>query len=347
MLSERGTSQYTRINMPPDEKHGGEHRNCMVCHTPFRYQERYKDIERAHGLYNLLICPKCRFGKTDPSPTDKHLSDLYSSRIYRDHGSRFMPLVERSIRVFRKFRQKRIERFARKGRILDIGCGRGEFLSFLKERGWEAIGLELNEETSWHARNVFGLDIRTGSLVNAQFEDIYFDVITLWHVLEHLPDPVQTIKDCRRILKPGGLLVIAAPNFDSLQARISGRYWFHLDLPHHVSHFTDKNLDLFLQKFLFRIIKVKQFSLEFNPFGYLQSFLNMCHIEYNLLYTMLKSKVLRDTLSSNMQRSRLFAHLCITVLLLPLFIPLSLGLSLVESLLGRGGTIEIYSLKEG
>jgi SAM-dependent methyltransferase len=217
----------------------------------------------------------------------------------------------------------------------------------MKERGWEAIGLELNEETAWNARNVFGLDIRTGSLEDAQFEDSFFDVITLWHVLEHLPDPVQTIEECRRILKPGGLFVIALPNFDSLQARLSGKYWFHLDIPNHLYHFTNKNLDMFLKKFLFKICKVKQFSLEFNPFGYLQSLLNMCHIEYNLLYTMLMSKALRNTLYSDMRRSRLYAHLSITILLLPLYAPLSLGFSLIESFLGRGGTVEIYALKEG
>jgi 2-polyprenyl-3-methyl-5-hydroxy-6-metoxy-1,4-benzoquinol methylase len=312
-----------------------------------RYHEKYKDIKRTHGVYNLLMCPKCRLAKTDPFPKDSFMKELYSSRKYRDKGSRFIPLAETGIRFFRKFRQKRIERFIRKGRILDIGCGRGEFLSLLKERGWEAIGLELNEETASNARKAFGLEIRTGSLVDAQFEDNFFDVITLWHVLEHLPDPVQTMDECRRILKPGGLLVIALPHFDSLQARISGKYWFHLDLPYHLFHFMDKNMELFLRKFSLRVMKAKQFSFEFNPFGYLQSLLNMCHIEYNLLYTMLHSKALRDKLYSDMKRSRLYAHLFVTIVLLPLYAPLSLGFSLIESFLGRGGTIELYALKEG
>ena len=333
--------------MLPNEQHRGKQRDCIVCHTPMRYHEKYKDIKRVHGGYSLLMCPKCQLAKTDPFPENSSMKELYSSRTYRDQGSRFIPLAEMGIRFFRKFRQKRIERFILKGRILDIGCGRGEFLSLMKERGWEAIGLELNEETAWNARKVFGLEIRTGSLMDAQFEDNFFDVITLWHVLEHLPDPVQTIEECRRILKPGGLFVIAFPHFDSLQARISGKYWFHLDLPYHLFHFTDKNLESFLRKFSLRVMKAKQFSFEFNPFGYLQSLLNMCHIEYNLLYTILHSKALRKTLYSDMRGSRLYTHLFITIALLPLYAPLSLGFSLIESFLGRGGTIEIYAVKEG
>ena len=235
--------------MPPYEQHKVNQRDCIVCHTPMRYDEKYKDIKRAKGLYNLLVCPKCRLGKTDPFPEVSSTKELYSSKIYRDRGARFIPLVETGVRFFRIFRQKRIERFIRKGRILDIGCGRGEFLSLMRERGWEAIGLELNEETARDARNVFGLEVKTGNLVDAQFKESFFDVITMWHVLEHLPDPVQTIDECRRILKPGGLLVIALPHFDSLQAKISGKYWFHLDLPYHLFHFNEKNLELFLRTF--------------------------------------------------------------------------------------------------
>jgi len=333
--------------MLPYKHHPGEQSSCILCNSSMRYQRKFKDLEIENGFYNLLICPKCRLGKTDPFPEEKHMKELYSSTIYRDHESRFIHLGEKGIRIFRKFRQKRIERIVQKGRILDIGCGRGVFLSLMKESGWEAFGLELNEETAWYARNVLGLDVRTDSLVDAQFDDTFFDVITLWHVLEHLPDPLLTIEECRRILKPGGLLIIAIPNFDSLQAIISGKHWFHLDLPYHLYHFTHKNLDLFLRKFSLRIIKVKQFSLEFNPFGYLQSFLNMSHIKYNFLYTMLKSRSLRKALSPDMKRYSLYIHLYITILLLPLFIPLSFGLSLIESFIGRGGTIEVYALKEG
>jgi SAM-dependent methyltransferase len=286
-------------------------------------------------------------GRTDPFPGDTLIKELYSSKKYRDHGSKFISPAERALRFFRRFRQKRIEQFVKKGRILDIGCGRGEFLSLMKNRGWEAIGLELNEETAWNARNAFGLEIWTDSLADARFEDNSFDVITLWHVLEHLPNPVLTIEECRRILKPSGLIVIALPHFGSLQARISGKYWFHLDLPYHLFHFTDKNLELLLRKFSLRVQKTLQFSLEFNPFGFLQSLLNMCHIEHNLLYTVLHSKTLRNMAYPDKSRGRLYTHLFITIVLLPLFVPLSLGFSLTESFLGRGGTIELYALKEG
>lgn len=332
--------------MQPSEYLPEDKRPCIICKSSKKYQSLFKDLERKNSLYNLLICPQCRLGKTDPFPEERKMKELYSSIMYRDHESRFIPLGEKGIWLFRRFRRKRIERIVRKGRILDIGCGRGLFLSIMKESGWETFGLELNEETAWYARNALGLNIKTDSLVDAHFDDRFFDVITLWHVLEHLPDPVLTIEECRRILKPGGLLVIAIPNFDSLQARISGRYWFHLDIPYHLYHFNNKNLDLFLRKFSFKIIKCKQFSFEFNPFGYLQSFLNMSHIEYNLLYNLLKSQSLRDALSRNLQKNRFYLHLCMTGLLIPFFAPFSLVFSILEALLRKGGTIEVYALKE-
>ncbi|HEX8947668.1 MAG TPA: class I SAM-dependent methyltransferase [Dissulfurispiraceae bacterium] len=274
---------------------------------------------------------------------------LYSSDSYRDHQTRFIPPVERAVQFFRDSRRKRIERLlgkGRMGRILDVGCGRGVFLSAMKEHGWETFGLELNDETAWHAQNSLGLEVKTGRLADAKFDREFFDAVTIWHVLEHIPDPVAAIEESRRVLKPGGLLAIAIPNFGSLQARIAGRYWFHLDIPYHLYHFTSVNLIALLERHAFKVVKVKHSSLEFNPFGYLQSFLNMSGIENNFLYDILKSRTIRKSLLSAMGYFKFLANLIATLLLTPLFLPLSLLFSLGESMLGKGGTIEVYSVKE-
>jgi SAM-dependent methyltransferase len=216
----------------------------------------------------------------------------------------------------------------------------------MREEGWKTFGLELNDETAAYARNVLGLDITTGNFVDAHFENQSFDVITIWHVLEHFLAPIVTINECNRILKVGGALIIAVPNADSLQAKISGRHWFHLDIPYHIYHFNVGNLCSLLEKSSFKVDKIRHFSFEFNPFGYLQSFLNMTRIEYNFLYNLLKTKSIRKSLFSRTRRYKFIIHLSLTVILTPFFIPLSLILAVIEAAMGRGGTIEVYATKE-
>jgi 2-polyprenyl-3-methyl-5-hydroxy-6-metoxy-1,4-benzoquinol methylase len=319
---------------------------CIICGSLIKYQKFFKDYEKDGRFYSVYICPKCRLGITQPFPDKDQLEKLYSRESYREGEKRFILPVEKFIRFSRRLRRDRIERIIRKGRILDIGCARGVFLSGMLENGWDTFGLELDEETASYAKNILGLNIKTGELADANFENDFFDVITIWHVLEHLPDPFLTITECKRILKPEGLLVIAIPNFDSLQAKIFGKHWFHLDVPYHLYHFNMKNLRLLLEKNSFKIIKMKHFSLEFNPFGYLQSFLNMLQGDRNFLYNTLKSKSIRKSLLSNMHSLPFYFKLCTTILLAPVFIPLSLVLSLIESILRQGGTVELYALKQ-
>lgn len=332
--------------MPKEELVDRGRRFCLLCGPPVEYRQKFRGYEKGSQSYDVAACPKCGLGITRPFPDEGQTRALYSSENYREHDSRFILPIEKTVRFFRSFRRKRIEGIAKKRRILDIGCGRGVFLSNMREHGWETFGLELNEETAWNARQALGLDIKTGRLFDARFQGGFFDVITIWHVLEHMPDPALTIKECNRTMKPGGLMVIAVPNFGSMQAKLSGRYWFHLDVPYHLYHFNLENLMFLLEKYSFKIVKVRHFSLEFNPFGFVQSFLNMCRVENNFLYDLLRSGSVRKSLYARMGGVRFYLNLCVTVLLSPLFIPLSVVLSLVESLFKRGGTIEIYAVKE-
>ncbi len=319
--------------------------HCKLCENITQYEIKSSGFENDNRLYEVHICSECGMGITYPQPSRSQIDRLYSAEKYRDHQSRFILPIEKLVRFFRKARKKQIEYFIKNGRILDLGCGRGIFLLTMKAGGWETHGLELNEETAQYAREGLVLDIKTVSLREAKFADNYFDVIVIWHVLEHLSDPIETIEECRRILKSGGLLVVAIPNFESFQAKISGSHWFHLDIPYHLYHFTLKNLKLVLEKNSFKIVKTRHFSFEFNPFGCLQSFLNMCHIEHNLLYNVLKSRSLRKSAFPKTGSLKLFSGLVITVLISTFMVPLSLIFSVIESLFKRGGTLETYAIK--
>lgn len=125
-------------------------------------------------------------------------------------------------------------RVCSRGRILDVGCGTGEFLAAMKQRGWDVIGLEPSAIAAAHAREALGLDVRAETLKDADLPEASFDVITLWTVLEHVYAPLSTLRAARRLLRPGGLLLISIPDTQSLDARCFGEHWVGYDTPRHL-----------------------------------------------------------------------------------------------------------------
>lgn len=128
------------------------------------------------------------------------------------------------------------------GRALEIGCGSGTFLGLLKHHGWQVAGVELSARAAAAAKEKLGVDVFVGPLEAAGFAADSFDYIHMSHVIEHLPDPVQSLREVRRLLKPGGEVYIETPNIDSLDYRQSGRYWFPLDTPRHLFLFAPTTL---------------------------------------------------------------------------------------------------------
>jgi ubiquinone/menaquinone biosynthesis C-methylase UbiE len=127
----------------------------------------------------------------------------------------------------------------KRGKILDIGCGNGDFLIFMKANGWETFGIDFDENAVMAAKKK-GLTIFKGSLEDQNFPKNTFDAITLSHVIEHIYDPENMIKMCYDILKPGGLLVISTPNSASIGHRYFKKYWRGLEPPRHI-HIFDLN----------------------------------------------------------------------------------------------------------
>jgi SAM-dependent methyltransferase len=128
------------------------------------------------------------------------------------------------------------------GDILDIGCSSGGFLGSLKGGGWKLHGIEANQATAARARATTGADVFVGDVLDADFPPNTFDVITCLDVLEHLFEPREVLRKVFKWLKPGGIFYVFVPNVMSWEARTFGTYWYGLDLPRHVSHFTTKSL---------------------------------------------------------------------------------------------------------
>ena len=303
-----------------------------------------KNIPKHGKTYSVFECAECRIAITHPFPSDDELARLYSCGNYRTgKGKRFGLLIESLIHLGRILKRRRIAKHVKLGRILDIGCGRGLFLNVMRLGGWSVIGTELNEETASYATKVYGLEILPGDLVQYQLPRESLDAININHVLEHLKNPREVLMECRRLLRRGGLLVISVPDFRSLQFSVGKENWFFLDLPFHLFHFTEEGLKDLLKKNGFSIRRVKRLNREYNPFGWLQTLLNVSGIRFNLLYDLLKARELRGSEMESIKSSGMLA----TLILLPIYFPLALILSFAEPIVRkRSGSIEVYAVKE-
>ncbi|HSM51563.1 MAG TPA: class I SAM-dependent methyltransferase [Thermoanaerobaculia bacterium] len=286
----------------------------------------------------VVLCTECGHGRLDPCPTREEIRELYPAHYYAGEDDRkFEPLVEGILRwVAARHAAFWARGLPRGGRVLDVGCGRGVLLGSFLDRGIEAHGLEIGPDA------VRGIDPRVGvrfadRLEDASFPEAHFDQILLWHVLEHLPDPRGTLCECRRILRPGGRIVIALPNLASCQARWAGPAWFHLDLPRHLQHFPVHALERLLGECGFRRTARYDFSLRQNPFGWLQSALNrLDFLPRNGLYLLLQPQsgaALRWP-----RRLKLVLRLCYW-----LGMPLGLLASLVETAFRSGATVTVVA----
>jgi SAM-dependent methyltransferase len=279
-------------------------------------------------------CLSCERGLLDPVPPPGHLLAAYDEAYYGRGARKFVEPIQSGIGWFRRWRARHALRFLGGAggprRALDIGCGDGEFLGVLRELGWECHGTELTEVTARRAAAVPGLSIRAGALTSDAYPRGRFDLVSLWHVLEHLPDPDQTLRDCAGWLAEGGLLLVAVPNLDSWQSRFFRGSWFHLDPPFHLHHFAPRSLSRALAAAGFEVVDTRHLSWQYNPYGVVQSLLNALGFPRDELYEVLKGK--RPLFRPGALAQGLVAALAL---------PPALAMTVLEAVAGRGGTIEV------
>jgi SAM-dependent methyltransferase len=260
---------------------------CPVCGT----QRARPRLVIPGTRFKVTECAECGLGRLEPLPSRQMIDTFYPPSYYGVTGAKFVPLVEALVRVVGARHVRMLSRgLARGAHVLDVGCGRGVLLSSLADRGFDVHGFEISAEAAAGADPRATIRIGT-ELEEANYPTAFFDEVIIWHVLEHLSDPKGTLVEIRRILKPGGRLIVAVPNYSSLQARWSGSTWFHLDLPRHLYHFPLAGLRRLLSDTGFEPTSEHHFSLRQNPFGWVQSALNKVEgLPRNGLYTLLKSR---------------------------------------------------------
>lgn len=226
-------------------------KTCPWCGTPTekRYM-RLKDYFLSQEEFEIMECEQCGLLFTAPRPAPDEIGKYYQSQEYYSHQENKKGLVPRLYEWVKSFNIKNKVKMAigdlPKGKLLDIGCGVGDFLIHVKQKDWEVVGIEPSEDAKIIAEKRLGFQ-PLAPKDSGSLEDAFFDVITLWHVLEHVDDLKSQTSEIYRLLKPGGRLVIALPNFQSFDCQYFKDYWAAWDVPRHLNHFSPETLKLMMK----------------------------------------------------------------------------------------------------
>jgi len=227
-----------------------------------------KDYSVSGEVFELVKNETFGFLETIPQPDLEKLPEYYKSDDYISHTDSNRNLFERTYHIIKKMALRRklslINSFSKqKGTLLDVGCGTGDFLEFSKQKGWRVVGIEPNDEARAIANKKTNNSVyKTNHLLN--LENHSFDIITLWHVLEHLPNLEEHIAEFKRLLKPNGTLIIAVPNYKSYDAKIYKTYWAAFDVPRHLWHFSKESIKILMETFKMNVVKM--YPMQFDAF---------------------------------------------------------------------------------
>ena len=227
------------------------------------------------GRFRVVRCCDCRFVFTNPRPTEESIGFFYppsygpysgrddepeqnhswehrlEGAVLRSDfgyppqpvhpGDRLLSKVGRLL-IRRTRRRQAWIPFREPGRLLDFGCGAGDFLRRMKGFGWSVEGLDMSEDVARSVQEKTGIRIHVGSLPHHDIQPETYDAVTMWNSLEHVHHPRQVVREAAKALRPGGLLVVGVPNFASWSFKAYQQHWYALELPRHLSHFTPESL---------------------------------------------------------------------------------------------------------
>jgi len=299
----------------------------------------YEMDTKEQQQHQYFKCLSCGAIFLDHVPEFK---DYDESGFYQRKSVLFSSVIKRLMDFFHQRRYAYIKSNHKKdsaGRLLDIGCGKGNFLNVARQDGWSVCGIEPTKRSAEYARNEHGIEVIETGLHESNIAADSYDVVTMWHVLEHLSDPRSALNEVRRVLVKGGILIIAVPNIASMQANFGGGTWFHLDPPRHVIHFSPEFIYSLLSQSGFQVEKVHHFSAEYNIIGWFQTIQNRIIKWPNFTFNLLKRN------SKALPRQLDFVIGCTCSLILLILFPIIVVVCLFEAVLGKGGTITLVAKK--
>jgi 2-polyprenyl-3-methyl-5-hydroxy-6-metoxy-1,4-benzoquinol methylase len=268
-------------------------------------------------------------------PSNEQLKDAYSEQYYGENKTKFNPIIENFINKMRFKKADRLRKHLKKGaKVLDIGCGDGSFLNYLNnKKQFEINGIELPGKSAERAKEVSNLNLYLGTFEEIDFKDASFDLITIIHVIEHLQFPVIALEKIKKLLKPKGILYIGYPNIDSSQANRYQGNWLHLDPPRHLNFIPPKILLRWCSENNFTLEFENHFSIEYNPYGEIQSKLNTNCSQRDFLFEKLKGNKQLLNNSKEINQLNHYVKAC-------LYFPLALIKSSFEANKKSGACVE-------
>jgi 2-polyprenyl-3-methyl-5-hydroxy-6-metoxy-1,4-benzoquinol methylase len=249
--------------------------NCPVClHPASAPALTGADIlfETSSRPFKLSACAACHSLFLDPTPGANEIAGFYPAHYWWKPSTGILKALERCYRRIALYDHVRFitsaaQRAAiesKRARLLDVGCGSGTLLGILKQQGFDVLGLDSSKEAAAIAKAEYDVDVFVGSLEEAGFPDASFDLVTLFHVMEHVTTPRDVLISVRRILKPNGRVVLQVPNIESWQCRLFGSKWYGLDIPRHVIDYSNTSMRMLLRDCGFSVHRLRHFNLRDN-----------------------------------------------------------------------------------
>lgn len=244
-----------------------KHSNCLVCSST-KIEESFEcaDYFVSGEKFSVYTCSDCGFTFTQDIPDAKEIAPYYKSEEYISHSNTQKGLINKlyhGVREIMLNKKLRLIRSLTPGTtLLDVGCGIGYFPYFMKTKGFIACGMEVDSEARQFAADNYDLKVHEPAKLLATDEKEKYDVITLWHVMEHLHDPKSYLSWIQKALKQDGILLIALPNCDSYDARHFRKYWAAYDVPRHLWHFTPKTFKQYITQFGFELTGINRLPFD-------------------------------------------------------------------------------------
>jgi 2-polyprenyl-3-methyl-5-hydroxy-6-metoxy-1,4-benzoquinol methylase len=235
-----------------------EHRSCLICkNTKTELFLTCKDFTASEEIFHIVKCTSCNFIYTNPIPPENEIGKYYKSEKYISHTDTSKGIINKLYHLVRnitlKSKLELINKLSLKGKILDIGCGTGHFLKECKNNGWQVDGTEPDNEARKLAEELTHSKISETVFGNKNLNS--YNIISLWHVLEHIHKLNETLEQVKKLLKEDGHIIIAVPNCDSIDSKYYKEFWAAYDVPRHLYHFTQETIEKLLKNHGLRIIK--------------------------------------------------------------------------------------------
>ena len=233
---------------------------CPICETKdSKTFLKCIDYTVSRETFAIQECEGCNFRFTNPRPNENEIGPYYKAEAYISHTDSGKGLINSIYKQVRKYtlgqKFRLIKRLSSGNSILDYGSGAGTFLSYCKDKNWKTKGVEADQETRERVIKELELDVISPKGITSLGKERY-DVITLWHVLEHVHQLKNTIQALESSLKLNGVLLIAVPNCSSHDACYYGKHWAAYDLPRHIYHFRPNDISKLFQQFDMKVVDV-------------------------------------------------------------------------------------------